>query len=204
MRSMRLVLVAMSLIFVGISYRANAQEVHINLTREDGFASRRVQVFKKPGDKLSGVSGIESFDARANSFAIGKVTGESITVTVDDLDKIEFQQALLVLHPMAQSGPFEVTAQPGATLRYQVRPDALKFQQWDLILPASLSPTTISPSTNSSGPTAHHGGKLTTQKVVEAKKLTWDPTSKSFVLEAQEVVYSREDWGGSGPSGTRK
>jgi hypothetical protein len=204
MRSTPVVVLAVGLSLVGVADWARAEDLKINLIREDAYASRRMQVFKKSGDKLSGADTIESFDAESNSFTMGTVTGETITVAVTDLEKIEFQQALLRQNPVAQQGWFEVAAQPGATLMYKVNLDAIKIQSGDLILPAAVLPTTISPAGTPAVPTPQHGGRLTTRKIVEAKKLTWDPPSKSFRLEVQEVVYSREEYGGSGPSGIRK
>jgi hypothetical protein len=86
----------------------------------------------------------------------------------------------------------------------KIQPDAIKIEGWDLILPESVSATTISPVTGTpSSPTARHGGHVTARKIVEAKQLTWDSASKSFLLEAQEIVYSREVFGGGGVSGIR-
>jgi len=205
MRSIRPVVVAIGLSFVGLMDWASAQDLQFNLTREDAYATRRMQVFKKSGDKLNGVVGIESFDARTNSFTMREVTGESVNIAIADLEKIEFQQALLEPHPMAQQAICDVTAQLGTTRSYKIAPGAIRIQSWDLILPASVLPSTISPITSPlNAPVAHHGGRLITRKILEAKKLTWDSSSNSFLLEAQEIVYSCEESGGAAPSGIRK
>jgi hypothetical protein len=203
MRSIYLSLVAIALTLAAASDRAQAQDLRLNLMREDSFASRRIQVFKKPDEKLSGVVSIESFDAGSNSFTMRGIAGDKVKVAATDLEKIEFEQELLKQRPQAQSAFFEVSTQPGAALRYKIVPEAIKIDAGDLIVPASAPSAKISLSSTPVKP-EHEGGSIDTKKIVEARKLTWDAASKSFLVDVQEVTYSRATFGGGGASGMVK
>lgn len=190
-------------ICVGGVERGVAQELRLNLMREDSFATRRIQVFKKSGEKVSGVVSIQSFDSGSNSFVLRGVAGESIQFATDDLGRIEFEQELLKQQPQAQSGPFEVSMRLGDAVRYRVPPAGMKIDAGDLVLPASAPSTKISLPAEAVK-ASREGGSVSSQKILEAKKLTWDAASKSFLVDVQEIVYSRTEFGGGGASGVRK
>jgi hypothetical protein len=205
MTSICLLIVSITFPFAACAKPAQSQDIRINLVREDLYALRRMEVFKKSGEKLSGAVSIESFDPESNSFIMKGVTGETFNLPVSDIQKIEFEQALSQQRQEVQEAAWKINAKPGSTLRYQVSQDALRIEDGDLILPASSSAARIPAPATTPDDTSNKQGKVAkTDKVAEAKKLTYDPSTKMFLVEVQEVTYTKEMVGTSGPSGVRK
>jgi hypothetical protein len=164
-----------------------------------------MEVVKKSGEKMSNVTTIQSFDSDSNVFSLEGVTGETNKVPVSEIKQINFEQAVARPDSTAQTARVEITAKPGATLNYKVPQNALRIDSGFLVLPAS-SPVTTTPApagteTSTSTPKPSN---VVTEKIMEAKSLTYEPSSKSFVVEVQEIAYTIETFGSSGPSGIRK
>ena len=108
---------------------------------------------------------------------------------------------------MAQTAAFEVTAKPGMMLKYKIPQNALRIDSGDLIVPAS-SPLTSTAAPAASETSAEKPNRkpssVMTEKIAEAKSLTYDPSSKAFLVEIQETTYTTQTFGSSGASGTRK
>jgi hypothetical protein len=207
MRSMCLLTISIASWFAATTEPAQSQDRRINLFKEDQYATRRMEVIKKSGEKMSNVVGVQSFDPDSNAFSMQGVAGETTKVPVSDIQIINFEQAVVRQSPMAQAAAFEVTAKPGTMLKYEVPQNALRIDSGGLILPAS-SPVTSTPAPAAAKTSAEtRNGKtssVATDKIAEAKSLTYDPSSKSFRIEVQEVTYTKQVFGSSGVSGIRK
>ncbi len=206
MRSICLLTISIACLFAATAELARSQDRRINLLEGDEYATRRMEVVKKSGKKMSSVVSIQSFDPGSNSFVMEDVAGDTVKVPVSGLRRIDFQQAVQEQRPMAQEAPFEVTARPGARLKYKVPQTALRIESGDLILPAS-SPVTSTPAPAAATSTETPNKKpssVKTDKIGEAKSLTYDPSSKSFLVEVQEVTYTKQIFGGGGASGLSK
>lgn len=206
MRSMCLLTISIACWFAATAEPAQSQDLRINLFKQDQYATRRMEVVEKKG-KMSNVVGIRSFDPGSNTFTMEGVAGETTQVPMSDIQKINFEQAVVQQSPMAQTAAFEVTAKPGTMLKYKVSQNALRIDSGDLILPAS-SPVTSTPTPAAAKTSAETTNRKTssvvTDKIAEAKSLTYDPSSKSFLIEVQEVTYTKQIFGSSGVSGMRK
>lgn len=207
MRSMCLLTISIACLFAATAEPAQSQDRRINLFKEDQYATRRMEVVKKSGEKMSNVIGVQSFDPDSNAFSMEGVAGETTKVPVSDIQIINFEQAVVRQSPMAQTAAFEVTAKPGTMLKYKVPQNALRIDSGDLILPAS-SPVTSTPAPaaaeTSAETTNRNTRSVVTDKIAEAKSLTYDPSSKSFLIEVQEVTYTKQTVGSPGVSGIRK
>jgi hypothetical protein len=197
--------VASIALLVAATLPAQSQDLRINVLRRDNYASRRMVIYKKSGEKLSNVVAIRSFDPQNSSFTMIGVMGESVVIPTSAVQKVEFEQAVLIQSPMAQEASWKVSSIPGSAFGYKVLRDALKVDSGDLVLPAS-SPATGTPAPPVPAPaTSKEQGKtVVTEKIVEAKRLTYDSSTKTFLVEVQEITYSKEVSGSSGASGVRK
>jgi hypothetical protein len=204
---MCLLTISIACLLAATAEPAQSQDRRINLFKEDQYATRRMEVFKKSGDKMSSVVSIRSFDSVSNAFSMEGVAGETTKVPMSDIQKINFEQAVAHQSPMAQTAPFEVTAKPGVMLKYKVPQNALRIDSGDLILPAS-SPVTSTPAPATPETSAETPNRKTssvvTDKITEAKSLTYDPSSKSFLVEVQEITYTKQIFGSPGVSGIKK
>jgi hypothetical protein len=201
MRSMGLMTISIACLFAATAEPAQTQDRRINLFRKDLYATRRMEVVRKSGEKMSNVVGIQSFDPDGNAFSMEGVAGETIRVPISDIKKINFEHEVLRQSPMAQEPAFKVTEKPGSLLEYKVPEKALRIESGDLVLPASSRVTsTPAPAAETSAETPD----MQADKITEAKSLTYDPSSKSFLVKAQEINYTRKVSGSSGVSGIRK
>src|ERR1700757_2771218 len=137
MRSMCLLTISIGCLFAATAEPARCQDRRINLSKEDQYAARRMDVVKKSGEKMSNVIGVRSFDPDSNAFSMEGVAGETTRVPVSDIQIINFEQEVVRQSPMAQTAAFEITAKPGTMLKYKVPQKALRIDAGDLILPAS-------------------------------------------------------------------
>jgi len=205
---MRLLTISIACLFATMAQPAQCQDRRINLFKQDQYATRRMEVVKQSGEKMSNVVAIQLFDSESNTFSMEGVAGETTKVSISDIKKINFEQAVVRQSPMAQSAPFEVIAKPGLVLKYKVPQNTLRIESGDLILPASSSVTSMpapTAATETSNATPNKDPtSVVTEKIAEAKSLTYDSSSKSFVVEVQEIAYTIQTFGSSGPSGTRK
>jgi hypothetical protein len=205
MSSIRLLTISIAFGVGVIAQPAQSQDIRISLIKTDDYAVRRMVVFSKSGVKMSSVVRIRSFDPATNSFVMEDVAGEAINVPVSDTEEIEFEQTVRQQSPAAQEGPWVIAARPGLTLKYKVPQNALRVESTELILPAASPVTSSSPPPTTSAETSDRKGSIVkTDKIAEAKRLTYDSSTKSFLIEVQEVTYSREALGTSGVSGIRK
>ncbi len=207
MRSMCLLTISIGCLFAATAEPARCQDRRINLFKGDQYAARRMEVVKKSGEKMSNVVGVRSFDPDSNAFSMEGVAGETTKVPVSDIQIINFEQEVVRQSPMAQTAAFEVTAKPGTMLKYKVPQNALRIDSGDLILPASspvISTPAPAPAETSTGTTNRKTNSVVTDKIAEAKSLTYDPSSKSFLIEVQEVTYTKQTFGSSGVSGIKK
>jgi hypothetical protein len=206
MRSIRLPVILIECLVGVIAHPAQSQDIRINFIREDLYAERRMVVFKKPGEKMSGVVRIQSFDPVTNSFVMEGVAGESVSVPVSDIERIEFEQTVQRQSPQAQQSFWKIVAIPGSMQRYNVSKNALRVESGEIILPASSPMTIISTSSTTPVETSEpkKGVTVKTDKIIEARNLTYDVSTKSFRIEVQEVTYTREEFSASGVSGIRK
>jgi len=193
-------------------YPAQPQDIRLNILKSDEFALRRMVVFKKSGEKIGIFVRIASFDPATGLFVMESATGDATSIPATEIQKIEFEQTVKRQNPAAQQASWEIRATLGAELRYDVSQSALKVESGDLVLPSS------SPSTSIPGPTLTPseasprksgnkttGVSITNVKVLEAKSLTVNGSSKSFFVEVQNVTYTKETSGSSvGLSGMRK
>ena len=205
MKSMCLLTISIACLLGAAAEPVQSQDLRINLLKEDQYATRRMEVVKKSGEKISNVMTIKSFDSNSNIFSLEGVAGETNEVPVSEIKEINFEQAVVRQNPMAQEAAFEVTAKLGATLKYRVPQNALRIDFEVLTLPAS-SPVTTTPApagTETSAGTPKPS-KVVSEKIVEAKSITYEPSSKSFLVEVQEIAYTKKTFGSSGPSGIRK
>ena len=207
MRSMCLLTISFGCLFAATAEPARCQDRRINLVKEDQYAARRMEVLKKSGEKMSNVVGVRSFDPNSNAFGMEGVAGETTKVPVSDIQIINFEQEVVRQNPVAQTAGFEVTAKQGTILKYKVPQNALRIDSGDLILPAAFQVTrTPAPAQAETSAETTNGKTSTgvTDKIGEAKSLTYDPSSKSFLIEVKEVTYTRQTFGSSGVSGIRK
>ena len=180
------------------------QDLRLNVGREDEFATRRIQVFKETGEKLSGVFKLHDFDQGSQSFVLEDVTGQSVSVPVSILQRITFEQTLLQPNPVAQTAAWQITSKPGKALKYKVPATALKVDSGDIIFPATTPVIAVSqPTTAAQAPKAEKSQVVTTD-LAEAKTITYESPSKSFIIEVQHVLYTRDTFGSSSLSGPKK
>ena len=63
MKSMCLLTISVACLFAATAAPAQSKERRINLFKEDQYATRRMEVVKKSGEKMSNVVAIQSFDS---------------------------------------------------------------------------------------------------------------------------------------------
>lgn len=180
------------------------QDIRLNVGKEDQFATRRIQVFKGTGEKLSGVFKLRDFDQGNQSFVLDDVTGQRFSVPVSDLQRITFEQTLLESNPIAQTAAWRITSKPGKALKYKVPVAALKVDSGDIVFPATAPVAAVSQPTTAANASKAERAQGTTADLVEAKTLTYDSPSKSFMVEVQNIRYTRETFGSSSLSGPKK
>jgi hypothetical protein len=193
------------LLLAAVVAAAHAHDVRLNPLKSDDYVLRKMVVVKQSGERISSFLKIESFDKSNGTFVMKDVTGGTTNIPAADIQKIEFQQTVKQQSPMAQSAHWVARATPGSTLRYRVPQGALSVDSEELVFPAS------SPSTTSTGPTlpaaeppVHPGSMTNNVTVLEPRSVTFDGASKTFTIEVQNVRYTVEMSGSSGPSGVRK
>ena len=98
-----------------------------------------------------------------------------------------------------------ILIRPGTLeLKYTIPQNSLLVDSGDMLVPSEIAPSTLAlaptPSTTSEAP----GKIISTDRIQEARRMTYDPTSKAFIFYVQEVTYSKAELGSSGISGIRK
>jgi hypothetical protein len=188
-----------------LAHTALSQDIRLNVSRPDQYAFRKMVVIKKSGERITTFLKINSFDPATGIFVLEGVTGETANISASDIKSIEFQQTLQRHSPMAQDAHWEISLTEGPELKYKVAQNALMVQSGELVFPATSSSTAISGTDLPSGdPAPRQGGSISSAKMVEARTITVDPPTKSFLIEVQKVMYTKETWGSSGLSGARK
>ena len=194
-----------SLLAGGAALPAEAQDVRLNVTKPDQYAMRRIVVVKKSGDQITSLVRIQSYDPATASFVMQNVTGEAVIVPASQIKEMVFEQSVMRQSPMAQEAWFAVYESLGPALRYKLPQGSLRVEDGNLVLPASTPSTPIPAPPVPPLPAMPGSGNITTSnKVTEARKLTYDASRKSFLLEVQNVTYTKETSGSSGMSGVRK
>jgi hypothetical protein len=192
-------------LFISTAVPAQAKDLRLNVLKSDENALRRMVVIKKSGEKISTFVKIDSFDPATGLLVVEDITGETTDIDAAGIQRIEFEQNVQRMNPAAQSAPWEIRATFGSKLRYKVSQGALRVDSGELVLPASSPSSSIPGGMVASGEAPSHiGAQLTKVKVLEAKSLTFDAAGKSFLIDVQNVTYTKEVWGSSGLSGVRK
>jgi hypothetical protein len=74
----------------------------------------------------------------------------------------------------------------------------------DIVFPATASVTVVSqPTTAAPAPKAEKSQVVTTD-FAEAKTITYESPSRSFIIEVQHVLYTKHTFGSSSLSGLKK
>jgi hypothetical protein len=158
------------LCIAGFGHPAQGEDIRLKVLKSDEYALRRMVVVKKSGERINSFLKINSFDPAAGLFVMEGVTGETTSVPVSDIEKIEFGQSVREQSPMAQSAYFEIKTTIGSGVRYKISQGQLKVEAGDLILPGSSPSTSIpAPAVSSATPSPHEGSNVTKGEVVEAR-----------------------------------
>jgi len=181
--------------------------LRINLSNEDQYARRSIEIVKKSGETMSDVLRIRSYSSSNNSFAVERVTGET-NVALSEIKEIHFQQELLNPQSVAQVAVPVMRARNGDAFQYTVSATALKIDDaGGLVFPESAPRKKISePASAVTQASKDHAHILDSATIAEARNLTYDAARKAFVVEIQYVKYTKEMSGSSGstPSGIAK
>jgi hypothetical protein len=184
-------------VVIAIGLPAQSQNVRLNILTGDDLALRKMVLVKKSNERITNFVKIDSYEPETGVFVIEDPTGEPIRISVSDIQRLEFEQSVRQQAPMAQNGPWEIRPTLGSGMKYKVAKGALRVEAGDLVLPGSSTSDAIPAPTNvGSQPSARHGGTITNTKVVEAKSLTVDDATNSFLIVVQNVTYTMETWGG--------
>src|SRR5215467_1583703 len=172
-----------------------AQSLRINLSNEDQYARRSMEIVKKSGETMSDVLRIRSYSSSNNSFAVERVTGET-NVALSEIKEIHFQQELLNPQSVAQVAVPVMRARNGDAFQYTVSATALKIDDAGGLVFPEPAPAVTQASKD-------HAHILDSATIAEARNLTYDAARKAFVVEIQYVKYTKEMSGSSGstPSG---
>jgi len=194
------------LIAAGVN-AARAQEIRVNISRYDRHILRRIVVVKTSGERITNLDRILSFDQKNGIFVMESVTGETASIALPKLKRIEFEQTVDRQSPMAQEAAWEMTATPGSVVRYTVRKGLLRVDLGDLVMPAGSASSPVPGSaTTSSQPSSTSKGTVSNHDVLEARSLTVDNSGGVFIIEVQNVTYTMKTESGEGarPSGVVK
>ena len=194
------------IVFVSVVVPARCQEVRINLLKTDDYARRRIAIHTKSGETISHVAKILTYDQENSTFTMESFSGETLKIALSDIKTIECEQQIQTQSPVAQEPRVEIYAVPGSIIKYNVSPASIRVESEGLVLPSTSSATTITPSPSAPPSEPHKQGAVIakTDKILEGRRLIFDPLTKKLSVEVQEVTYSKEVSGSSGVSGIRK
>ena len=201
MRSIHLTIASTAfLFFVAGAARPQSQMLEVHLLKDDAYVTRTMKVLRTSGEKVTGLATIRSFDPVSNSFIMEGVAGETKTIPVSDIERIEFEQDILRQSPAAQEAAWRVNATPGRMVMYEVPQASLSIQNGNLQLFPSWE---VQPASGAPHFPELPGVSVTAApgiQIAEAKILKYDAGRKVFSLLVQYSTYSRETFGGAGSS----
>jgi len=76
-------------------------------------------VVKTSGERITNLVRIASFDQENGVFVMESVTGETASIALPELKRIDFEQTVERQNPAAQEAAWEMTAMPGSGVRYR-------------------------------------------------------------------------------------
>ena len=189
------------LIAAGVN-AARAQEIRVNISRSEHSILRRMVVVKTSGERITNLVRIASYDQQKGVFVMESVTGETVSIALPELKRIDFEQTVDRQNAAAQEPAWEMTATPGSGLRYSVSKGLLRVDAGDMVVPAgSASSAVPGPAKTSSPASSSWKGIVSNHDVLEARSLTVDISGGVFIVEVQNVTYAEKTAGGG--EGTR-
>jgi hypothetical protein len=185
-----LLLVTLSLPLGLTPAKAFAQDVEgmpVTLMRNDEYAITIMRVLDKAGKKIKGLINIKSFETDIKSFTFENIYGETKKIPVSEIEKIEFEQNIHTINPVAQENAWGIITSRGKEKKIRISARELKVKTGLLILKSSVA-----------------APLLEREKDLEVLNISFKPSEDCFDITVRNVRYEKKYYGGEGASGISK
>ncbi|MDI6790745.1 MAG: hypothetical protein QME44_08665 [Thermodesulfobacteriota bacterium] len=185
-----LVVVALSLPLGPAPAKAFAQDIEgvpVTLMRDDEYVVTIMRVIDKHGKKIKGLINIKSFETNMKSFAFENIYGETKIIPVSEIERIEFEQNIQTLNPVAQESAWEIITSGGKENKIRIPARELEVRTGLLILRSSLA-TSL----------------LEGERDLEVLNISFNPSEDRFDIIVRNIRYEKKYYGTGGASGIRK